>query len=136
MSSTNAEIVRAIYQTWARGDTNGLLELTDPEIRLYTRASHPDATVFLGHDGLLKILELDSAIFEEIRYEPHEFVELGDHVLVPVHQAGRGKASGVLIDQDIVTVWRLAGGRAVESRVYSTEREALADLGLAERPSR
>jgi hypothetical protein len=83
---------------------------------------------------VLKSLDRDVAAFEGIRYEPQELVAVGDHVMVPMRQTGRGKTSGVLIEEDIVTVWKLAGGKAIESRVYSTEREALDALGLTQRP--
>jgi hypothetical protein len=73
--------------------------------------SHPEATVFRGHAGVLKSLDQDVAAFEGIRYQPHEFVAVGDHVMVPMRQTGRGKTSGVLIEEDIVTVWKLAEAR-------------------------
>jgi ketosteroid isomerase-like protein len=136
MPSRNVEIVKRIYDAQARGDTAELLDLTDPEIRLYPRPSHPEAGVYRGHTGMLRILGEDEAIFDSIRYEPHEFVEVGNHVIVLLRQTGRGRTSGIEVNEHIVTVWRLAGGRAVESRTYTTEREALDALGLTQRPDR
>jgi ketosteroid isomerase-like protein len=132
MSKQNVEIVQRIYEALAHRDTDTLLDATDPEIRLYSRPSHPEPTVFCGHAGLLKCIEDDMAIFEGFRFEARAFVELGDYVMVPMRQTGRGRASGIPVGDDLVTVWKFRGGKAVEWRIYSTEHEALDDLGVAE----
>jgi ketosteroid isomerase-like protein len=133
MSRQNVEIVKRIYEALADRDTDALLAATDPDIRLYSRPSHPEATVFWGHSGLLKAIEEDRATLE-LRYEPRAFVDLGDHVMVPMRQTGRGRGSGIEIDEELVTVWKLHGGKAVEWRIYSTEDDARDDLGLSKPP--
>ena len=125
MSRENVEVVRRIYEAFARGDIATLVSATDPEIRCYDRAGHPGAKVFYGHQGLLQLIEDDRQVFDEIRWEPREFTEVGDRVVVPIRQSGRGKASGIPIQDDVVMVWTLDGGKALELHIYATEREAL-----------
>jgi uncharacterized protein len=132
MSQENVEVVRRIYEAFARGDVATLVSATDAEIRCYDRSGHPGATVFHGHDGLLQLIEDDRQAFEEIRWEPREFTEAGNHVVVPIRQSGRGKASGIPVQDDVVMVWTVCGGKVLELHIYATQREALEAVGLSE----
>jgi ketosteroid isomerase-like protein len=88
-------------------------------------ARSPGASVYKGHDGLLEFRESDRDVFENFRYEPSDFIDAGDQVVVRIRQAGRGKASSVPVEEVIANVWTLRAGKCVEVRVYSTEHEAL-----------
>ena len=50
-------------------------------------------------EGLLRFSETDREIFENVRYEPSDFIYAGDHVVVRVRQGGRGKASGAAVEE-------------------------------------
>ena len=63
--------------------------------------------------------------FDDVTYEPQEFVAHGPYVVVPIKQRGRGKGSSLGVEESIVNVWKLRGGKCVELRNYSTIAEAL-----------
>ena len=132
MSLENVEVVRRIYGALASGDVAAILSAADPDIRCYDRPDRPGASVYTGHAGLLEFRESDRDVFENVRYEPSDFTDAGDQVVVRVRQAGRGKASSVPVEEVIANVWRLRDGKCVEVRVYSTEREALEAVGRVE----
>jgi ketosteroid isomerase-like protein len=132
MSQENVEIVRRIYEAYGRGDFAAVLDAADARIRCFDRPDRPGATVYTGYEGLLKFAESDREVFENVRYEPADFIGAGDHVVVRIRQAGRGKASSVPVEEEIVNVWKLRAGKCIEMRVYSTEREALEAVGLSE----
>jgi ketosteroid isomerase-like protein len=121
----NVGVVREIYEAFDRGDRAGVLSRVDPAIRCYDRPARPDPSVYLGHEGLARFMDTDREVFDEIRYEPREFIEAGPYVIVPITQAGRGRHSTAKVEERIVNVWRLEGGRCIELRVYSTTAEAL-----------
>jgi uncharacterized protein len=129
MSRETVEAVKRIYEAFA-GDRSKLLEATDPEITCYDRSNLPGATVYRGHEGLLRLLDTDAEAFEGVRYEAREFIEAGDYVVVPIRQSGRGKASGVPVEEEIVNLWKVRDGKGVELRIYSTKDEALKAVGL------
>jgi ketosteroid isomerase-like protein len=133
MSEDNVEVVRRIYDAFARDDLTALLELLDPAIRCYDRPSRPGADVYIGRTGFLRFWQSDREVFESVRYDPREFIEVDDHVVVPIRQTGRGKGSKVPVEEEIVNVWKVRDGRAVELRVYSTKREAFEAVGLRTR---
>jgi uncharacterized protein len=132
MSQENLRVVRGIYEAYGRGDFAAILDVADPSIRCFDRPGRPGASVYTGHEGLLKFAESDSEVFENVRYEPSDFIATGDYVVVRIRQAGRGKASSVPVEEEIVNVWKLHAGKCIEMRVYSTESEALEAMGLRE----
>jgi uncharacterized protein len=125
MSQENVDVVRRIYEAFASGDLAAILDAADPEITCYDRPDRPGAGVYTGHDGLLEFRESDRDVFENVRYEPCDFIDAGNHVVVRIRQAGRGKASSVPVEEVIANLWKLRDGKCVEVRVYSTEQEAL-----------
>lgn len=52
--------------------------------------------------------------------------------MVPIRQSGREKASKAPVEEDIVNVWRVHRGKAVELRAYTSEPEALEAMGVRE----
>jgi ketosteroid isomerase-like protein len=133
MSHQNVEVVRAMYAAFARRDRRTLLSHLDPAMRVYDRPVHPEAAVYEGPEGFLRFAESDWDAFDEVTYEPQDFVESGEYVVVPIMQGGRGKGSALGIEEGIVNVWKLRAGKCVELRNYSTIDEALEAVGPGQR---
>jgi hypothetical protein len=72
------------------------------------------------------------AAFDEVNYEPQEFLARGPYVVVPIRQSGTGKGSALGVEESIVNVWKLRDGKCIELRNYSTIDEALASLDSAQ----
>ncbi len=126
----NADIVRRAFDAFSRRDLTALLALADPAIEFSpatARVAGRDEP-YRGHDGLRTYLADVARVWQELRSEPQEFVEVDDVVVC----TGRVYAWGVgrVIDAPAGWVWRLRDGRLVEGRVYDTRREALAAAGL------
>jgi ketosteroid isomerase-like protein len=125
MSRQNVEVVRAIYRAFASRDRDALVRDLDASIRVYDRPFHPDASVYEGREGFLRFSESDWDSFEEVVYQPQDFLANGPYVVVPIKQSGRGKSSALGIEEGIVNVWKLRRGKCVELRIFSTIEEAL-----------
>jgi ketosteroid isomerase-like protein len=121
----NVEVVRAMYVAFEERDRGALLARLDPDMTVHDRPHHPEASVYEGQEGFLRFAETDWAAFDEVTYEPQDFVTQGDYVIVPIRQAGRGRGSALGIEESIVNVWKVRDGRCVELRNYSTMDEAL-----------
>ena len=94
-------------------------------------AASSEASVYEGPEGFLRFAETDWAAFDEVSYEPQDFLARGPYVVVPIKQSGRGKGSALGVEESIVNVWKLRDGKCVELRNYSTIDEALASLDSA-----
>jgi ketosteroid isomerase-like protein len=129
VSEDNVRVVREIYEAFSRGDRAAVLSRADPAIRCYDRPARPDPSVYEGHEGLARFMDTDREVFDEVSYVPRDFIDAGPYVVVPITQSGKGRHSAAKVDERIVNVWRLRGGRCVELRVYSTTAEALDAVG-------
>jgi ketosteroid isomerase-like protein len=87
-------------------------------------AAEPDT--YRGHDGLRRYFDSFYEAMDHVHFEPHDFREIGDRVLVPFTLTARGRTTGLAFDQHAVMVWRLHDQRAVRLELFTTLDEALA----------
>jgi ketosteroid isomerase-like protein len=126
------EIMRQGYDALAREDFEAILELMDPQIEIHDRPEAPDARSYHGHEGVLTALGLNLETFEELRFEPEQFIADDDQIVVIVRLHGRGKVSGAPVEDRIAHHWSIRDGKAVRLQVFSDPSEALRAAGLAQ----
>jgi ketosteroid isomerase-like protein len=134
--SRNTDIVREVFEAFSQRDLQRLLAVADPEIVFVppTRRYANDGDPYVGHDGLRRYLVDVAKVWQELRSEPREFIEVDeDRVLC----TGRVYAWGVgrVVDTPAGWVWRLRDGLLVEGIVYETRREAYEAVGLGWPPA-
>jgi ketosteroid isomerase-like protein len=126
----NSDIVRKAFDAFSRRDAAALIALSDPDIvfRPPTGRLAGRDEPYRGHEGLRAYLADVGRVWQELRSEPDEYVELGDRVLC----TGRVYAWGVgrVVDAPAGWVWRLRDGRLIEGTVYETRRAAYEATGL------
>ena len=132
MSRENVEALRRGYGAFNSGDPESFFGLLDEEFVYRAREELPGGGSFEGREAFRERLVGLGDVFGEVRFEPEEFLEADDLVIVLVHQVARGRASGAALEQSITHVWRMEEGTAKELCVYSTHEEALAAVGLRE----
>ncbi len=130
IDSDNIEILRRGYEALDRRDFDAVLGIVDPEIEIRDRPEAPDPAVYHGYEGVRTALNVSTETFEGLRLLPERFVGEGDHVAVAIRLVGRGRESGVPVDDRLVHLWRMRGGRAVALHVYSEMRDALEAIEL------
>jgi ketosteroid isomerase-like protein len=69
-------------------------------------------------------------VFDELEFEPVEFLDHGDVVIVVLRQRVHGRSSGIAIDSETVHAWEFSEGRAIRMQIYADRHRALAALGL------
>jgi uncharacterized protein len=127
MGGSDREIVQRAFEAFSRGDIDAVLDLCDPDV--VVRDPERTGTTFRGPDGLRQFFEEWLENWEEYRSEPVELTESGDEILVHAIQTGKGKLSGIEIEQDLFVVLRLRDGKFVEYRLYTKREGALASMG-------
>jgi ketosteroid isomerase-like protein len=134
MSDENVNLARKGYEALASGDLDAVLALLDRDVSVEVHTGRPDLPEMLrGHKGFLDNLLGLTDVFEDIEIEPEEFIDLGEHLVVPIYTAGHGRASGIKVESRVVHIWTIRDGKATRFRVYGTRQEALEALGLTER---
>jgi ketosteroid isomerase-like protein len=127
----NADIVRQVFEAFSRRDLPALTSLCAPDVvfRPPTGRLAGREGPYHGHEGLRAYLADVARVWQELRSEPDEYVELDDRVVC----TGRVYAWGVgrVIDAPAGWVWRLRDGQVVDGEVFETRRAAYAAAGLA-----
>jgi ketosteroid isomerase-like protein len=132
--SANVELVRSIYATWERGDFSSVAAWVHPEIETVV-PDGPEPGRWKGLAGLAEAWRRWTDAWTDFRAEVEEVRELDDErVLVLIHRTGRGKGSGLELDQigtKGVAVYHFRDGKVAKIVNYFDHDRALADLGLA-----
>ncbi len=134
MSQENVELLRSVLGAWERGDY-GSADWLHPEIE-YEVADGPEPRGGKGLAGLAKAWSDWLSAWEDLRIEIDEYRELDDErVLVLARKTGRGKHSGLEIDETHAkgaVVCHVRSGKVTKMVMYYNRARAFADLGLAE----
>ncbi len=123
MSRENVEIVRSVYAAWLRGDI--ALDMLDPEISMVESATLPGAASAHGIDAVERYIRSFAKHWDEIRFEPQEYVDAGERVVVVARLVGRGKKSGVQVTRTWAYLWTLRGQKVLRMVGYADRAEAL-----------
>jgi ketosteroid isomerase-like protein len=126
MSSENVELVRKLFDVYNDRSFAENADLIDSDIVWdVSRVELPDGASYTGRSELRGFVEAWEEGFESEHVDAEEIVDAGDCVVVMVHHRGRGKISGIEVDQRFAMVWTLRDGRAVRMDIYPTREEAL-----------
>ncbi len=128
--SVEAQLRRG-YEALSRGDFETTIDLIDPELVIRDRPESPDAGVHHGREGAREVFAQNTDTFEVIEFVPERFVEGDDRMVVVIMMRGRGRGSGVPVEERIAHLWQLRDGRAIALEVFSDPDDALAAAGLA-----
>ena len=134
MSQENVEIVRSIYDAWARNDFPGPAHLFDARIAYV----NPPGAVEPGtRQGLAAFSRAVEQVFlegwESWRLEPEQFTPSGDRVAVVLRYRARGRGSGVEVEGRMSALWTIRDGKAVRFEWFHGPTEALDAVVLRDR---
>jgi ketosteroid isomerase-like protein len=134
MSQENVEVgepVRRLFAAFNKHDWGAFSAELDPEVEYAPFEEH---ATFRGPEAVaqyakrwLEAWETFSAEAEEI-----ESTSAEDRGFITVRFRGKGKASGVEIDDPFFWVYELRGGRLYRISEYTDRAEALEAAGLSE----
>jgi len=116
-----------VLEAFNEKGVDGVIPYIDAEFVAVTPpdlASEPDT--YRGPDGIRRWFDSFYEVMDEIRWEPREFHEAGDRVLVEFTLRARGKTTGLDFGQNAVMLWELRDDKATRVDLYPTLDEAKA----------
>jgi ketosteroid isomerase-like protein len=132
VSQENVDKARDFIAAYNRRDFDTAVEWFDPDIE-WVLPARQKADSCRGPDEVKRFWEGIDETFEELRLEPQEFVDAGDHVATRLRHHGRGKESGLEIDEELYhQVVTFRDGRMVRIEYFAEWAEALEAAGLRE----
>jgi ketosteroid isomerase-like protein len=130
MSQENVETVRRLVEGSPRSSPYDVL---GPHVEFDARSSPgPYAAIYRGHEGVKRFMEDWMASWADYSAEVEELVDAGDEVAGVVVERGRGRETGIEVENRVGFVWTLRGGKVIRMKRYATRAEALEAVGLRE----
>ena len=132
MSQENVEIVRSVYDAWARDQLPGPARLFDPKIEY---VNPPDAVEPGTRHGLAAFSRAVHDMvegWETWQIEPERFIPAGERVAVVVRYRAHWRTSGVDVESHESALWTLRDGKVVRYEWFNGPNDALEAAGLSE----
>ena len=124
-------VVVALVDAINRGDWDAAFADTAPEFEYdLTRTDSPLAGVY-GREEMRGLIADFLGSWESARYEPSEFIEAGDRIVVPFKTHFRGR-QGIEITLEAVWLWTFRDERLVRLTLFQERAEALEAAGISE----
>lgn len=128
MSKDTIEIVRAGYEAINNLDFDAILDFVDPEVVVIDASrrdpSSPDGA-WHGREGWGRFLLDWADSFDETRYEAVEVFSIGNVVVSEVLVHGRGRASGIPVENKRFHVFTFREDKGIRLEVCAERAEAV-----------
>ena len=132
MSQENVEIVKAAIDAFNRRDLVAGTRDNDPNVVVdWSRSRGVEAGIYSGRAAVRDFWNTFIQMFDWVAVYPDEFIQRGEHVVVPNRTAFWGR-DGVEVEAHSALVVTLRNGRILEWRLYQERAEALEAVGLSE----
>jgi ketosteroid isomerase-like protein len=132
MAQENVEVVRRVYEAWARGEFPGPAELLDPKIEYVNPAGAVEPGTRHGLDAFAQAVEKVFEGWATWQMEPEVFRPAEDQVAVVVRYRARGRESGVEVEGVESALWTVRDGKVVRYAWFHGAADALEAAGLRE----
>jgi ketosteroid isomerase-like protein len=132
MSRENVEVVRRCHEAVTAGDWDTTLRAYAPDTVWDDRDLRPEGAVHHGLDAMQAEMRAWFGTWADYHWEVEELRDAGDEVVVIGRERGRGKGSGVVMDQRVGMVVTVRDGLIVHTQVFKDPAEALEAVGLSE----
>ena len=116
---TNLNKIKGVYESFARADILGVLEVLSADIAWTEAEGFPYGGTYHGPKGVLEgvFMRLGSE-WNGFAAVPHEFVDGGDTIVVLGKYSGTYKATSKSFEADFAHVWKLRDGKAARFVQY------------------
>lgn len=134
LSERNVALLREAYEAIGNEGLDGVdaWDVISDDIVIRDRPEAPDAQTYSGREGVREALAISDESFADFSMEPVDLIGVGStHVVVVLRMYGRGRGSGVPVEEEIAHLWTVDNGKAVAMQVYSHAQDALRDARAA-----
>src|SRR3954451_1107639 len=125
MSQTNVQLIRRAYDAFNEGDLDALIECYSPDAE---QVAPMVGELHRGRDEIRRSSASYFEVVEEHHTEPIEFIEVGEHVVVPVRLHGRLRHTGItdeMIPTEMVHAFAVRDGQIVWNYICPDRDEAI-----------
>jgi ketosteroid isomerase-like protein len=130
ISEQNVELVRRGLASVNAGDWESFFRDAAPNWELdWSRGRAGEVPgVYRGEEAQRRAIDFVDS-WQSFRTDPHEFIEVGEHVIVPTTEYYVGR-DGIEVQARNTWTVTIRDGMVVRTRLYQDKQEALEALGL------
>jgi ketosteroid isomerase-like protein len=133
MSQENVELVRLAVDATNRRDLATLDAIWSEEGEFHSTFAASEGRVFRGRQGIRDYFDTLGDVFDDMRIEIEEITDVGeDRLVVELRVSGRGKGSGVNVEQRNGQVWTIVDSKVARIDSYMNSTDAFEAVGLSE----
>jgi ketosteroid isomerase-like protein len=134
MSQENAEVVRRGQQARSKGNIGEWLGTLDPEIE-WDISGYPMPDFPVTGKGRAEFVAHVTnywSLWNDYSQTVEKTFDIGDDVLVLLHETARRRNSDMVIERDIATIWTIQDGVRTRFRAFQHPGEAMTAAGLTD----
>ena len=134
LTERNVALLREAYEAIGKEGLDAVAgwEVIAEDVLIRDRPEAPDPQTYHGPEGVREAIASADDSFEEFTMTPVDMIGVGDHhVVVVLRMSGRGRGSGVPVEETIAHQWTVRDGKAIVLQVYSDPDEAVRDARAA-----
>jgi ketosteroid isomerase-like protein len=128
MSRENVEIAQKVLKACASGHLDWALSHAHPKI-VWNPTQEREAE---GIPAVRATMQRWEGSFEDLEVTYEETIDAGDRVVLKTYVSGRGRGSGVEVDDRSYMVWTLQDGKVTRMDEFTERADALEAAGLSE----
>ncbi len=128
------ELVREAYEFWNCGEPDLMLDHYAEDAELDLSAVFTDMSPYRGADSMRRQLDAMWEAWEGVRMDPLDVLDIGGgRLVVDLRWWGKGKRSGVEVDQRVAFLYtvRSADNKIVRSQLFPSVQAALDFAGAS-----
>ncbi len=122
MSKQNVDLIRSIYDAFARGDVAGVLGRMSPDIVWNEAENYPyaDGNPYVGPEAVANgVFARCVGDWDGFAVAVEEILDAGDTVVALCRYRGTFKRTGKVQNAQVVHLWRVSNGRVVRFQQYA-----------------
>jgi ketosteroid isomerase-like protein len=120
-------LVHQGFECWNTGQTDLMADMYATDAEVDFSAVFPDTAVISGEREMRRFWEETWNAWEGIRLEPLDVIEVDStHFVVPVRLWGKGRSSGIEVDQRFACLYAVRDGLVVSNKLFPDTDSALA----------
>jgi ketosteroid isomerase-like protein len=123
----DVDVIREMYRAFNRGEYEASVEMLHDRVELHQAPELPDSGSYYGKEEFQRGLALWLSGWEPgFQFLIEDATDLGDRVLMVVLLRGRGRGSGVELEDRFFHVWEVRDGKGFRCWTYRNEVAARA----------
>jgi ketosteroid isomerase-like protein len=126
MSQENVQIIRGIYEAFARGDVPAVLQALDAQIEWREADNFPyaDGNPYLGSQASVEgVFMRLGAEWDGFAAQPDTLLDAGEHVVALGTYSGTYKTTGRQVRAQFAHVWTVAQGKVQKFQQYTDTKQ-------------